>query len=501
MVGTAGIVAFWMLAATPAGAIFDVDDQTNLVRRAVLRNEVSVRGEEAAMAGNVAARPRSLPYDPAYEPAGLATASSEDGIPGLPPIEQPIQPPSQEIDKVPETSVPKVIERHDFIETFGDSGHAFCSDDIACDSCTGSVWARSESGFRRWFEGVWWEGWIDQGFTLNTLSPRNRINGPVTFNNRSNEYQLNQLYMRLARDVDLDGCRWDVGGRVDLLYGTDSIYVTARGLEVWDDLSQKWNAQRYGLAMPQCYAEVFSPWGNGLSVKLGHFYSIVGYESVEAPKNFFYSHSYLEQYAEPFTDTGLLAQTRLGKFDILAGMTRGDNNWEDNNNDLGFTGGIRWANRCQRTKISFCVDAAREQPDPSTNVRTLYSLVVQQKLGQRWECVLQYDHGNEPGAGIDRTDEDYYGVCSYLFYTISDAWKAGMRFEWFRDGGGARVTDADCTADYFELSYGLDWTPSDRLTVRPELRWDWTGTAEYYPFGDGTRSNQLLLDCDVIVRF
>ena len=46
-----------------------------------------------------------------------------------------------------------------------------------------------------------------------------------------------------------------------------------------DDLSPKWNAQRYGLAMPQVYAEVFCPWGNGLSMKLGHFYSILGYET------------------------------------------------------------------------------------------------------------------------------------------------------------------------------------------------------------------------------
>ena len=53
--------------------------------------------------------------------------------------------------------------------------------------------------------------------------------------------------------------------------------------------------------MPQAYAEVFCPWGNGLSVKLGHFYSIFGYETVTAPDNFFYSHSYVFQYGEPNT--------------------------------------------------------------------------------------------------------------------------------------------------------------------------------------------------------
>ena len=87
--------------------------------------------------------------------------------------------------------------------------------------------------------------------------------------------------------------------------------------------------------MPELYAEVYCPWGNGLSMKLGHIYSILGYECVTAPNNFFYSHSYLFQYAEPKTFTGLLGATNLGDFTIQAGMSRGDDNWDDNNNDLG----------------------------------------------------------------------------------------------------------------------------------------------------------------------
>ena len=60
---------------------------------------------------------------------------------------------------------------------------------------------------------------------------------------------------------------------------------------------------------------------------------------------------------------------------------------------------------------------------------------------------------------------------------------------------------ADRTGDYFELTGGLNWSPNTFVVVRPEVRWDWAGTPDLYPYGDGTRSNQLLLDCDVIVRF
>ena len=127
--------------------------------------------------------------------------------------------------------------------------------------------------------------------------------------------------------------------------------------------------------------------------------------------------------------------------------------------------------------------------------------MLQQKFGECWQYVIQHDYGNEPGAGVAGTFGNWYGVNQYLFYTINERWKAGMRFEWFRDGNGSRVPGADQTGDYFELSSGVNWTPTEHIVVRPELRWDWTGTADYHPFGDNTRSNQLLLDCDVVVRF
>lgn len=498
MAYTAGLMALWLVAATPAGAIFDADARLNQVQSAVDRNELSVSGEQSGGEWRAPLPPpRSLPHDPAYEGAGLAQAPApgEEGIPGLPPVEEKPQP----LKPLPPMPPKKIEDRGEAVVSDEGAGRAFCGDEGECGPCAGAF--RVPAAQPTWFDNLYWEGWLDQGLTINTLSPRNRINGPVTFNDRSNDYQLNQLYSRLGRDVDANGCFWDIGGRVDLLYGSDSIYVDARGLEVREDLSPKWNAQRDGLAMPQCYMEVYSPWGHGLSVKMGHFYSILGYESAEAPQNFFYSHSYLRQYSEPFTHTGLLAETRLGGFTVLAGMTRGDDNWEDNNNDLGVTGGVKWEGFRKRTKIALCVDAAREQPDPSTNVRSVYSLVIQQKLGRNWECVLQHDYGSEPGAGIDRSTANWYGLDTYLFYAINDAWKAGLRFEWFRDEGGARIPGAMQTADYFELSPGINWKPSERLLVRSELRWDWTGTPGYYPFGDGTRSNQLLWDFDVIVRF
>ena len=109
----------------------------------------------------------------------------------------------------------------------------------------------------------------------------------------------------------------------------------------------------------------------------------------------------------------------------------------------------------------------------------MYSLVFQQKLGQRWQYVLQHDYATEPGAGADGTTACWYGIDQYLFYTINERWKAGVRYEWFHDPRTAhecrRRTAHQTDGDYYELSTGLNWRPNEQ-DVRPELRWDWTRT-------------------------
>ena len=94
MVGPAGLMALWMIAATPASAMFDVDGRNDGVKRAILRNEVFVRGEQAGGVWNAPLPPpRMLPYDPAYESAGPVSPPSSEGIPGLPPVEETPKPP------------------------------------------------------------------------------------------------------------------------------------------------------------------------------------------------------------------------------------------------------------------------------------------------------------------------------------------------------------------------------------------------------------------------
>jgi hypothetical protein len=114
---------------------------------------------------------------------------------------------------------------------------------------------------------------------------------------------MNQLYFIAERAVDKTKDQFDIGGRFDMFYGTDSSFTTAVG---WNEnISQ--SSRFYKFALPQLYAEAFIPVGNGLTIKAGHLYTLIGNEVVTAPGKFFYSHAYTMQYEELFTHTGILA--------------------------------------------------------------------------------------------------------------------------------------------------------------------------------------------------
>ncbi|MCA9265698.1 MAG: outer membrane beta-barrel protein, partial [Planctomycetales bacterium] len=261
------------------------------------------------------------------------------------------------------------------ISEWGPSEEIFSDDwDMACGGCSDSGCTGCGGCGRR--QGLVLDLWLSQGFTGNPDDPQNNFNVPVTFNDRAIEYQMNQLYVSLGRAVNTDGHQWDVGGQVDLLYGTDYYFTQAVGLETRIDGSNRWNrsgprgagAALYGLAMPQLFAEVYAPIGHGVSVKFGHFYTTIGYESVMAPENFFYSHAYTMQYGEPFTHTGMLADMTIGpRLNIHAGFTRGWDTWEDPNNQLGFLGGYSWTSPSRLASLAMTVHASNEDPAGNFN--------------------------------------------------------------------------------------------------------------------------------------
>ncbi|MBS1213136.1 MAG: hypothetical protein H6R26_1753 [Proteobacteria bacterium] len=197
-------------------------------------------------------------------------------------------------------------------------------------------------------------GWATVGITHNFDDPKDGMNTPVSFNYRANELDLHQLNLFVERPVDAKSGRFDFGGRFDFMLGTDAPYTQATGH--WDDdLISESNLRFYDIALPQAYVEIGTPWGNGLTAKLGHFYSIIGYESVPSPPNFFYSHSY-SMKSSPFTHTGVLLSYPVREnFVLYSGAVTGADNVDHDFGAWSYLGEFNWTTDNGESGFQFSV--------------------------------------------------------------------------------------------------------------------------------------------------
>jgi hypothetical protein len=265
---------------------------------------------------------------------------------------------------------------------------------------------------------------------------------------------------------------------------------------------------------------------DNLSVKIGHFYTIIGYEVVTAPDNFFYSRAYTMQYGEPFTHTGALATwTPNEQLSVMTGGTYGWDNFDDIYDDFSFLGGVTFTASDKNSKLALAMHIGDEEQTFGTvnpnDERWIYSMVYSRILTDRLTWVVQHDQGRQDNAFGQGATAEWYGLNNYLFYKLNCCWSFGTRLEWFRDDDGFRVAPAGdypalgvsnnpASAGGFEgsfwaLTMGLNYKPTANLAIRPELRYDsYDGrqnAAGNDPFDDGDKDHQWLAAFDVIYQY
>lgn len=403
--------------------------------------------------------------------------------------------------------------------------------------------------------GIKWGGWLNSSVTYNSNSAPDKFNGPVTFGDRASELQLNQAYLWLQKAVNTSGDGWDFGGRFDIMYGTDAIFTQAYGVPVvdprtgqllnrghWDLHLTSFGDRFYGLALPQAYAELNIPIGNGLNIKAGHFYTPIGYEVVTAPDNFFFTKPYTFQYGEPFTHTGIVGSYTVNdNWSVMAGAVTGsatggwDGNWDRQLGNWDFLGGVTWTSDDKNYSLNLS-STAGSRSEHFDDAWALYSIVGKANfLDNTLHYIIQHDHGFadnvvtansiKRGGGLDNAR--WYGINQYLIYDIQDDLSVGLRAEWFRDNNGFRIAGpARCGAslnanadgvvtpyacqgnyaaypfagsNYYEITAGLTYKPVKWITLRPNIRYDWTDKIKV--FDTGKRTDQLLFSTDVVISF
>ena len=354
------------------------------------------------------------------------------------------------------------------------------------------------------------KGWIFGGFIQNGYQnkPDGAFagNGPFVNQREYGRFGLNQAYLFAGKVADgSKGLDW--GFRTDVMFGLDGNEGQAFGNVNAGhyDYFNGWNHGAFEWALPQLYGEVAY---QNLSVKLGHFYTPIGYEVIPSNGNFFLSRQLTFYNSEPFTHTGALGTYKVNdKLTVQGGWTLGmDSGFYQYNQGNSFLGGATYTID-DKTSLIYGVIAGNLgwRGDGSIN-----SFILSRKWAEKFSTVHQFDvlatnapvdfnvnptpttfAPGPPGAGVARNST---GLINYAFYDVAPKVKAGVRYEWYKADG----------TSYQTLTGGVNLKPTANLTIRPEVRYMYApGNTHTYvgPSYSGQHFNQTVFGIDAILTF
>ncbi len=321
-------------------------------------------------------------------------------------------------------------------------------------------------------------GWTQLGYHSRGLGEPALA---TRFNQRPGQVQLQQAWLFAEKKVcGRNGLQ--LGGRIDYLYGSDasqlqsiSTGVSANG-SAWDS---SWQHGSYGHALPQVYGELAY---GAFDLKIGRFFTILGYEVAAAPDNFFYSHSWQFRSVNPLAHTGVLASYDVTDgLTAYAGYTLGwDSGFADNGD--AFLGGLGWqltdafsltytTSAGRLNTASGAVGGAVPVPNFVSERGHVQSLTTRYRVTDRFAFISQKDFV-ATRLQDGRLFRSSNGFTNYFFYQFAERFTGGLRFEYWRVGGDG-FTATGKTADVYSITLGLNCRPSSFFTIRPEVRWDW----------------------------
>ncbi|MDR2346870.1 MAG: porin [Planctomycetaceae bacterium] len=400
-----------------------------------------------------------------------------------------------------------VCAPNDIVSMVDDIG---CYEDVTC----ASVWY-SRINFYGWLQGGLYANshgsTTQRYYGLNRKGQRDLLqrssggNGASLGNVRQTGAVLNQLWLGLSRNLDMS-TGFDWGFRSEFLLGTDAWLTQSYG----DATLDYWTLRRdYAISIPQLYVTMGY---RNLSVKVGKFESLLGYEHIQAVDSPFYSHSNLF-YAEPQSHSGVIFDYNVNPdFWFSLGYVQGadstlSNRFEDN----GLIGGIYWR-CCPSMTLWYTIyysksrngTFANNEPHTGGNVFR-HTFVLNWKLTSRFDYVFQWDLGHRRGNRVNAGNSSYFGWAQYFMYKIHSRLNAGIRIDQLHSNtlmatsGFARPNTGYFVGNLYGITIGLEWKPYQNLSFKPELRYDYSSTRGN--FGKGNHRDQISFGFGIVFDF
>lgn len=364
-------------------------------------------------------------------------------------------------------------------------------------------------------------GYVDGGYTVSANGGSSRV--PLAgreFDTKNNRVVLDQFNLYFDRPVDYAKAAAehaiDTGAHLELIFGWDVGLLHSNGL--FDNTATLGVTQGYyrSRASPenqfdfnQAYIDLGLPVGSGLRVRIGKFFSLLSYESINSALNPFYSHTYLFSFAIPFYGTGVLSEYKFSDDWLLdIGTTRGWNqSINDNNGELDFLGGITWtpqeSDALKKWKFVLNLSEGPEGTHDNHDWWTVVDLIAIYAATDKLSVALNADIGDAPHAAGVTGAARWYGVAGYGAYVMNDYLTVNLRGEYYGDSTGFTLGAAGLQ-NLLEVTLNLQVKPFPANTVlqnlqfRPEIRCDYS---DRNFFKGGTRHEQITFGVDALFVF
>lgn len=379
-------------------------------------------------------------------------------------------------------------------------GATGCGDGCRTDGCSGCDDGCDMFGLRcdqdeiNIFDGVEVGGWAQFGYT----SEQTLFNGA----GEDEDFQLNQGWIYLEKAAESECGEWALGYRADFVYGVDAPNTQSfgntlnnQGFGNFDVDNGFTRGAGFGWAIPQLYVEATN---GDTTIKAGHFYTLHGYEVVTAPDNFFFTHAYSMNNSEPFTHTGVVVtQSVSDDMEVYAGWTAGwDTGFDRQAGGSNFLGGVSTA-VSDDVSFTYILSAG--------NFGAIgdgygHSAVLDWQINDKLNYVFHHDLLQSSGGNAASIqNNDVVAINQYLIYQVSDCIGVGGRAEWWKSNG----------TSVYALTGGVNIKPHSQVTIRPEVKYDWSPGGQVAADGNlGSNlgpvlngSNETTFSVDVIFTF
>jgi hypothetical protein len=368
--------------------------------------------------------------------------------------------------------------------------------------------------------GIKFYGYAQGGYMYDTTAPQPYA-GPtfLGFNNLRNTPLLDKISINLERTVDPTKKMFDMGFRLEGIWGYDARFIHSNGLG-------DTQTGRYQLDPLQAYVDIALPCLPA-KIRAGKWIELAGFEHFSAniygafgdPMRALYSYSYQFLYAEPGTQTGAYATYVFNpQLTVDLGFTEGWNQSTRNTDHaLDILGRVTYT-PTDKTSIIFVMTEGSEFPiavghnlaaSDRKDWWTALDLVVTHKMTDKLSLGLGVDFVNTPHLpGYPGHAKQWGGIAGYSSYTLNQYATINTRLEWYNDSSDGYSTGALMGANYFESTLGVALKPFakdkilSQLIIRPEIRYDGSNN-RVFATGDNRpgEKGELTMSADVLFMF